>query len=63
VVLAKYLVPWGFLKLFSVVWKVRWIWALEPVARTRNGEPDGTTVRPLVLRYLVTADWVAGVGA
>ena len=61
--LAKYLVPCGFLKVFSVVWKVLCIWALDPVARTRYGEPDGTTLRPLLLRYLATAVRAAGVGA
>ena len=37
--------------------------ALDPVARTRNGEPDGITVRPLLPRNFATAAWVAAVGA
>ena len=61
--MAKYLVPCGSLKVFSVVWKVRSIWELDPVARTRNGESDGTTARPLLLRNLATAVRAAGVGA
>jgi hypothetical protein len=60
--LAKYLVPCGSLNMLSEVWKVSDTLALEPVARTRNGEPDGTTFRPLSLRYLATACWAAGVG-
>ena len=46
-----------------MVWKVLCTEALDPVARTRNGEPDGTTVRPLLLRNFATADWVATAGA
>ena len=46
-----------------MVWKVFDTLALEPVARIRNGEPDGTTFRPLSPRYLATACSVAAVGA
>jgi hypothetical protein len=61
--LAKYLVPCGSLNMFSEVWKVFDTVALEPVARIRNGEPEGTTFKPRPPRNLATACWVAGVGA
>ena len=49
--------------MLSEVWNVFDTSALDPVARTRNGEPDGTTFRPLSPRYLATACRAAGAGA
>ena len=61
--LAKYVTPRGSLKVLSVVWKAADTRALDPLARTRNGEDDGVTVRPLPARKLATEAWVDAVGA
>ncbi len=55
--------PRGSLKVLIVVWKAADTRALDPLARTRNGEDDGVTVRPLLARKLATEAWVDAVGA
>jgi hypothetical protein len=59
----KYDEPFFDLKVPNLVWKVAATCALEPVARTRNGEDEDCTFRPARLRKLVTALVWAAEGA
>jgi hypothetical protein len=45
------------------VWKAAVIFVLDPVTLSRNGELVAPTVSPSLLRYEVTADRWAAVGA